>query len=73
MSQFHKGQIVWALVGGEQRELVVDEVTSNGTVAQCYWTNGRVRQFVMLFGGAPQKVELRALPVARDEKRWSVR
>jgi hypothetical protein len=73
MSQFRKGQSVWALVEGEQRELVVHEVTSNGAVAQCYWTNGRVRQFVMLFAGGPQKVERPAVPVTQDGQRWSAR
>jgi hypothetical protein len=57
MHQFRKGQIMWALVEGEQRQLVVDKVTSDGTVAQCYWTNGRIRQFVMVFAGARQKMD----------------
>lgn len=74
MNQFRKGQTVWALVQGEHRALIVDSVTSDCTVAQCYWTDGRNRHFVMVLPRARQKVERRAVPVlVQDEQRWSTR
>jgi hypothetical protein len=67
MKQFRKGQTVWALVQGEHRALIVDSVTSDGTVAQCYWTDGRNREFVMVFAGAQQKEEGWAVPVRQHD------
>lgn len=51
-NQFRKGDVVRAFVEGQLRELVIDTIASDGRLAQCYWTEGRSKHFVMLFLGA---------------------
>lgn len=62
-NQFRKGEVVRAFVQGEHRELVVDKIASDGSVAQCYWTQGGSKHFVMVFAGAAQKVATGPVPV----------
>jgi hypothetical protein len=66
-NQFRKGDVVRALVEDQHRELVIDEIASNGELAQCYWVQGGRKQFVMVFLGAVQKVQDGHIPVREHE------
>jgi hypothetical protein len=65
-NQLRKGDLVRAFVEGRDRELVIDEIASNGRLAQCSWFQGRSKQFVMVFLSAVQKVPDALVP-ARDD------
>lgn len=45
-SAFQKGALLRTLVDGEYRDVVIDYVTSNGRLAQCYWLQGGNKRFV---------------------------
>jgi hypothetical protein len=66
-NQFRKGDVVRAFVDGQHRDLVIDEIASNGRLSQCYWLQGGSKQFVMVFLGAVQKVQDALVPVREDE------
>lgn len=63
VNQFRKGETVLAFVEGQYRELVIDDIASNGQLAQCYWTEGATRRFVMIVIGAARKLEDQAVSV----------
>ena len=56
-NQGRKGEVVLAFVEGQHRELVIHEITSDGRMAQCYWTQGSSKHFVTVFLGTAQKIE----------------
>lgn len=66
-NQFRKGDVVRALVEDQHRELVIDEIASNGQLAQCYWMQGRSKQFVMVHLGAVQRLRDGLAPVREHE------
>ena len=65
-NQLRKGDVVRAFVEGHHRELVIDAIASDGRLAQCYWTEGRSKHFVMLFLGAEQNAQEGPAP-AREQ------
>jgi hypothetical protein len=66
-TQFRQGDVVRAFVEGQDRELVIHEIASDGRLAQCYWVQGGRKQFVMVFLGAVQKVQDGLAPVREHE------
>lgn len=66
-NQFRKGDVVRAFVEDQHRELVIDEIASNGQLAQCYWLQGASKKFVMVFLGAVQKLQDGLAPVRAHE------
>jgi hypothetical protein len=45
-SGYQKGALLRALVEGQYRDVVIDYVTSNGRLAQCYWLQGSNKRFI---------------------------
>jgi hypothetical protein len=46
LDEYRKGSLLRTVVDGEYREVVIDYVTSNGRLAQCYWLQGSNKRFV---------------------------
>jgi hypothetical protein len=45
-SGYGKGALLRALVEGQYRDVVIEHVSSNGRLAQCYWLQGSNKRFV---------------------------
>lgn len=61
-NQFRKGDVVRVFVEGQLRALVIDTIASDRRLAQCYWTEGRSKHFVMVFLGAEQNAQEGLVP-----------
>jgi hypothetical protein len=54
---FRKGASLRTLVGGQYRDVVIDHVTSNGRLAQCYWLQGGTKRYVAVSLPAEARAE----------------
>jgi hypothetical protein len=55
-SGYGKGALLRALVEGQYREVVIEHVSSNGCLAQCYWLQGSNKRFVTVSLEVNQRV-----------------
>lgn len=53
---FRRGDVVLALCEGVSRELVVEQVSSDGRVAQCSWTTAGVKRYATVLLHRAHKV-----------------
>jgi hypothetical protein len=56
-SAYRGGALLRTLVEGQYREMVIDYVTSNGRLAQCYWVDQGNKRFVTVTLPAESKAE----------------
>jgi hypothetical protein len=54
---YRKGSLLRTFVDGQYREVVIDHVTSNGRLAQCYWLERGNKRFVTVSLGPGQRAE----------------
>lgn len=47
-SAYQKGALLRTFVEGRDREVVIDYITSNGRLAQCYWLEQGNKRFVTI-------------------------